>query len=119
VLVLVWLATFGVSPVHHVGSVLVVLGISLAFIALQLAAFGTLFVHAGADNPVQSLATGRRGDGIAGDRRSRRRGTDTRGDLAAADAATALIGRERHHEATPVLATVVVWPPLSARAPTG
>jgi putative membrane protein len=80
VLVLVWLATFGVSPVHHVGSVLVVLGISLAFvllhqglvalfgrvgwvislafIALQLAAVGTLFVHAGADNPVQSLVAG-------------------------------------------------------------
>ncbi|SMQ74868.1 hypothetical protein [Agreia sp. VKM Ac-1783] len=78
VLVLVWLAAFGVSPVHHVGSVLVVLGISLAFvllhqglvalfgrvgwvislafIALQLAAVGTLFVRAGADNPVQSLA---------------------------------------------------------------
>jgi putative membrane protein len=58
VLVLVWLAASGVSPVHHVGSVLVVLGISLAFIALQLAAVGTLFVRAGADNPVQSLVAG-------------------------------------------------------------
>ncbi|SKA96272.1 putative membrane protein [Agreia bicolorata] len=77
VLVLIWLAAFGVSPVHHAGSVLVVLGISLAFVllhqglvalfgrigwaislavvALQLAAAGTLFVRAGADNPLQSL----------------------------------------------------------------
>lgn len=78
VLVLIWLAVVGVSPVHHAGSVLVVLGISLAFVllhqglvalfgrigwaislafvALQLAAVGTLFARAGADNPLQSLA---------------------------------------------------------------